>query len=248
MDMNQDTLEKMKELHLSGMYNAFKTSLDNFGGMKMTQDQFVNWLVTNEWDERVNRTVSRLIKRANFRYTASIEEINFSLDRGFDENDIQRLADLSFISEGKNIFITGSTGTGKSYISSALGFKACQKGYKVMYANTYRLLGALKEAKAKGDIIKELKKIERMDLLILDDFGMHAFDPGSRSLLIDIFEDRFDRRSTIIASQIPVSEWHSSIGDATIADAILDRIVYQAIRLELQGESLRKKKAGNQLK
>ena len=117
-----------------------------------------------------------------------------------------------------------------------------------MYANTYRLLGALKEAKAKGDIIKELKKIERMDLLILDDFGMHAFDPGSRSLLIDIFEDRFDRRSTIIASQIPVSEWHSSIGDATIADAILDRIVYQAIRLELQGESLRKKKAGNQLK
>lgn len=248
MDMNQDTLDKMKELHLSGMYNAFKSSLDNFGAMKMTPDQFVNWLITNEWDERVNRTVSRLIKRANFRYTASIEEINFSLDRGFDENDIQRLADLSFISESKNIFITGSTGTGKSYISSALGFKACQRGYKVMYANTYRLLGTLKEAKAKGDILKELKKIERMDLLILDDFGMHAFDAGSRSLLIDIFEDRFDRRSTIIASQIPVAEWHSSIGDATIADAILDRIVYQAIRLELQGESLRKKKAGNQLK
>lgn len=248
MDMNQDTLDKMKELHLSGMYNAFKTSLENFGGMKMTPDQFINWLITNEWDERVNRTVSRLIKRAGFRYNASIEEIDYSIDRGIQENDIQRLAELSFISEGKNIFITGSTGTGKSYISSALGYKACQKGYHVLYANTYRLLGSLKEAKAKGDILRELKKVEKMDLLILDDFGMHAFDAGSRSILIDIFEDRFDRHSTIIASQIPVSEWHSSIGDATIADAILDRIVYQAIRLELQGESLRRKKAANQLK
>lgn len=248
MDMNQDTLEKMKDLRLMGMYNAFKTSLESFGSMKMTPDQFINWLVTNEWDERSNRTVQRLIKSANFRYFASMEEIDYAVDRGIDQNELQRLGDLSFIAEGKNIFITGSTGTGKSYISSALGHKACQKGMRVIYSNTYRLLGQLKTSKAQGNIIKDLKRIEKADLLILDDFGMHNFDAGARSILMDIIEDRFDRKSTIIASQIPVSEWYSTIGDNTVADAILDRIVHKSIRIELYGESLRKKTSARDLK
>ena len=138
------------------------------------------------------------------------------------------------------MFITGSTGTGKSYLATSLGYEACQKGLKVLYASTNRLMGQLKIAKAKGNILQELKKIERTDLLILDDFGMQPFDAQSRMNLMDVIEDRYGKKSTIITSQIPVKDWYDVIGDKTVADAIMDRVVHQAIRIELFGESLRK--------
>ena len=141
------------------------------------------------------------------------------------------------------MFITGSAGTGKSYLATAFGFQACQKGYKVLYANTSRLMGMLKVAKAKGTILQELKKIERLDMLILDDFGIQPFDSQGRMNLMDIIEDRHGKKSTIITSQVPVKDWYDVIGEKTIADAVLDRIVHQAIRIELFGESLRKCKS-----
>lgn len=180
MEMNQDTLEKMLGMNLKGMYYAFKTSLETHRTESMTTDQFVSWLVSSEWDDRRNRAVERAIRQASFRYKATIEEIDFSVERGLDKNLTLRLADLTFVRERKDLFITGSAGTGKSYLATAFGFQACQKGYKVLYANTSRLMGMLKVAKAKGTILQELKKIERLDMLILDDFGIQPFDsPGA---------------------------------------------------------------------
>ena len=236
MEMNKETLEKMQQMRLQGMYYAFKTSLETLRMESMTIDQFVSWLVSSEWDDRRNRAVERAVKSANFRYKANVEEIDFSIERGMDRNQILRLAELGFVKEHKDLFVTGSTGTGKSYLATALGYQACQKGFKVQYVSTARLMGQLKAAKAKGT-----KKIERMDVLILDDFGIQPFDAQTRELLLDIIEDRHGKKTTIITSQIPVKDWYDIIGEKTIADAVLDRIVHQTVRVELTGDSLRKK-------
>lgn len=241
--MNQETLDKMRQMRLLGMYNAFKTSMESFKTESMTTDQFVAWLVSNEWDDRCNRMIERLIKQASFRYKASLEEVDYSLERGLERNLLERLAELSFVKESRDLFITGSSGTGKSYIATALGYRACQKGMKVLYANTARLMGQLKMAKAKGTISQELKKIERADLLVLDDFGIQPFDAGGRMNLMDIVEDRHGKKSRLITSQVPVKDWYDIIGEKTIADAVLDRIVHQAIRIELHGDSIRKLQA-----
>ena len=241
--MNQETLDKMRQMRLLGMYNAFKISMESFKTESMTTDQFVAWLVSNEWDDRCNRMIERLIKQASFRYKASLEEVDYSLERGLERNLLERLAELSFVKESRDLFITGSSGTGKSYIATALGYRACQKGMKVLYANTARLMGQLKMAKAKGTILQELKKIERADLLVLDDFGIQPFDAGGRMNLMDIVEDRNGKKSTLITSRVPVKDWYDIIGEKTIADAVLDRIVHQAIRIELHGDSIRKLQA-----
>jgi len=145
-----------------------------------------------------------------------------------------------FIKKGQDVFITGSTGTGKSYLASAIGHQACLSGFKVYYANTGKLMSILKMAKADGSHLRELSRIEKQDLLILDDFGIQAFDAGGRALLMDIVEDRHGKHSTIISSQVPVKNWYDVIGEQTVADAILDRLVHQSVRIELKGESLRK--------
>jgi len=240
--MNTETLEKMRTLRLFGMYDAFKTNLESSVKETLTPDQFVSLLVASEWDDRKNRAVERAVRIASFRYKASVEQIDYSIERGLDRNQMHRLAALDFIKERKDLFITGSTGTGKSYLATALGYQACQEGYRVMYVNTAKLMGHLKLAKAKGTIIAELKRIERTDLLILDDFGIQPFDSQSRVAMLDIIEDRHQKKSTIITSQIPVKEWYDIIGEKTIADAILDRIVHHSLRVELHGESLRRNK------
>ena len=241
--MNKETLDKMRQLRLYGMYDAFKTNLESSIRETLTQDQLIAMLVNSEWDDRRNRTVERALRLANFRYKASLEQLDYTVERGLDKNQVHRLAGLEFIKEHKDLFITGSIGTGKSYLATALGYQACQMGYRVLYTSTSKLMGALKLAKAKGTILSELKKLERMELLILDDFGLQPFDSQGRSSLLDIIEDRHDKKSTIITSQIPVKEWHDVIGEKTIADAVLDRIVHQSLRVELHGESLRRRKA-----
>jgi len=177
---------------------------------------------------------------AKFRYGASIEELNFTPGRGLDKTQILRLADGSYIKQKENILVTGSTGVGKSYLASALGQKACQLGYKVLYFNTQKLFPKLKMMKADGSYVKEISKIEKYDLLILDDFGLQPFDNTARMILLEMIEDRHARKSTIISSQLPVAQWYEVIGDSTVADAILDRMVHTAHRIELKGESLRK--------
>ena len=239
--MNNETLDKMRQLRLYGIYDAFKTSLEASVKETLTADQFVALLVASEWDDRRSRSVERAVRLAGFRYKAALEQIDYSIERGLDRNQVHRLAALDFVRERRDLFITGSTGTGKSYLATALGYQACQNGYRVMYVNTAKLMGQLKLAKAKGTILAELKRIERIDMLILDDFGLQPFDPQSRIALLDIIEDRHHKRSTVVTSQIPVKEWYDVIGEKTIADAVLDRIVHHSLRVELHGESLRKR-------
>lgn len=213
----------------------------------MTPDGFLSWLLAREWDYRANAAIERLIKGAAFRYKACLEEIDYGVSRGLDRNQMERLASLDFISAGQNLFITGPSGTGKSFIATALGYQACKANIRTLYSNASKLMGVLKVAKAKGTVEAELRKIERCQLLILDDLFLVPLDAKERPLLLDIIEDRHGRKSTVITSQLPVSNWYDAVGDPTVADALLDRIVHTAHRIELAGESMRKIK-GSKIK
>lgn len=230
-------------MRMYGMHDAFKTSLENTLKEQMTQDQFIFHLVGSEFDNRRNRAIERAVRAAQFRYNATLDDIDYTYERGLDRNQVDRLAAMEFVRDHKDLFITGSTGTGKSYLATALGYKACQESFRVLYANTGKLMSQLKISKAKSTILTDLKRIERVDLLILDDFCMQPLDAQSRGLLMDIIEDRHQRKSTMITSQIPVKDWYDVIGEKTIADAVLDRIVHHSLRVELFGESIRKRKS-----
>lgn len=243
--MNTATLDKMRKMKLFGMYRAFKISLESGKAETYTPDEIIAHLIDTEWDDRQNRGVEQKIKNARFRYKALLEDLHYSSDRNIDKNQIMRFTDCTFINKCENILITGSTGIGKSYIASALGHHACSMGYKVVYYNVPKLLSKLKMGKADGSYTKEVARIERQHLLILDDFGLQPFDTQSRAALMELIEDRHGKGALIITSQLPVSKWHEVIGEQTIADAILDRIIHGAHRLELKGESLRKKRLGN---
>ena len=244
--MIEQTLEKMRKMKLYGMLRSFKNATQTQSMADLTADELIHLLVENEWDERQNRSMERSLRNARFRYKATVEGLDFHPERMLDKNQLLRLADGGYIKKGENILLTGSTGTGKSYLACALGNQACAQGHKVLYSNTNRLLTQLKMAKADGSSIKEMIKLEKQDVLILDDFGIQPLDLQGRMLLMEIIEDRHGKKSTIITSQLPITAWYEVIGDQTLADAILDRIVHDAHRLELQGESLRKKRKINQ--
>jgi len=248
--MNEQTVTKMKGMKFYGMLRAFQTSLESGKINDLTSDEMISHLIDEEWDDRCNRKIERSMKNARFRYKASVEQMDFDTSRNMDKNQVMRLAECDFIDKKENLLITGSTGIGKSYLASALGQQACSLGYRVMYASTTKLFAKLKMAKADGSSIAEVARIERQQLLILDDFGIQPLDAQSRAILMEIIEDRHGKGSTIITSQVPVVKWHEVIGEQTIADAILDRLIHNAHRLELTGESLRKKlrnKSGEQL-
>ena len=238
--MQQQLLEKMTQMRLLGMRRAFEQSLEA-GTTTYTPDELIRYLIDAEWDDRHNRKINRLTRAARFRYTAHLEELLFEPGRKLDRNLVQRLAQGNYIAKGENLLITGSTGVGKSYLVSALGHQACQQGYKVFYANLNRLFTQLKVAKADGSYLQKLARIEKQDLLILDDFGLKPLDHRKSHFLMDLLEDRHAKRSTMIAAQIPVQNWHQLIPESTLADAILDRLLQHAHRIELQGASMRKR-------
>jgi len=240
--MNATTVEKMRKMKFYGMTRAFKTSLETGVNEKYTADEMIAHLIEAEWDERQNRSIEQKVKNARFRYRAAIEDLVYHTDRNIDKNQIMRFTDCNFITKNENILITGSTGIGKSYIASALGYHVCSQGYRVAYYNVPKLFSKLKMAKADGSYVREIAKIERQHLLILDDFGIAPLDAQSRSALMEIIEDRHGKGSLIITSQVPVMKWYEVIGEKTVADAILDRIIHESHRLELAGESLRKKR------
>ena len=243
--MNATTLEKMRKMKLMGMYRTFKTNLESEQGQTYTPDEIIAYLVDAEWDDRQNRNIEHKIKNARFRYKAALEDLYYNTDRNIDKNQVMRFADCDFIDKAETILITGSTGIGKSFIASALGYHACGMGYRVVYHNVPKLFSKLKMSKADGSYLNEIAKIERQHLLILDDFGIQPCDVQSRMALMEIIEDRHGKGALIVTSQIPVNKWYDIIGEQTIADAILDRIFHNAHRLELKGESLRKKRTGD---
>jgi DNA replication protein DnaC len=240
--MNNQTIEKMKQLKLHGMLRTFAASLETPERENLSPDEFIAQLIESEWDDRNQRKLDRSVKTAHFRYKASIEQLSFDTDRNLEKNQIMRLADCDYIKRKEPVLITGSTGIGKSHLASALGHHACEQGFKVLYQQSTKLFARLKLAKADGSYLKEIAKIERMDLLILDDFLIQPLDTNSRTAMLEIIEDRHGKASTIITSQFPVNNWHEIIGEQTVADAILDRIVHDAHRIEMKGESLRKKR------
>lgn len=237
---NNQTIEKLKQMRLVAMAEMHLQHVKNNQFNKVTPDEYLALLTDHEWEDRQGKKTSRLLAQASFRQKATIADISYSENRNLDKNMFNRLSMLDFMKKNENIIITGASGVGKSYLAQALGNQACMMGYKTLYYNTARLLARLKLSKVDGTYIKELTKLAKADLLIVDDFGLQAFDNHAREALMDIIDDRFNKTSTIVSSQIPVSVWYDIIGEGTIADAILDRLVNSSHRIDLKGESLRK--------
>lgn len=241
--MNDVTLERMKRMQFYGMHHAFNTALQSGRTDSYTPDELVSYLIDHEYDDRQNRKINRHITNARFRYRANLEEITYPEDRNLSRAQLLRLAEGQYIRQGEYVLITGSTGTGKSYIATALGYQACSQGIKVIYYNTAKMIAKLKMAKADASYLKEMLRLDRQQLLILDDFGLQPMDKEARLILMDLMEDRHQQGAMIITSQLPVASWYEVIGEKTVADAILDRLVHNAHRIELQGESMRRKRS-----
>ena len=222
------------------MHGAFKTAIETGKTDGYTIDQFISMMTDAEWDDRNNRKIERAIKIARFHYKSTIENVIYDQQRNLDRTKLLRLAECDFVSKTENILITGSTGVGKSYIATALGYQACIEGYRVMYFNTTKLFSKLKLAKADGSYLKELAKLARQQLIILDDFGLQTLSEKQRVDFFELLEERHGRKTTIYISQIPVHEWFDIIGDNTIADAIVDRVIHQSIKINMDGDSMRK--------
>ena len=247
MNNNQATINKLEDMRLRGMARAFRATMEAGVKHSFTPDEFLSHLVDTEWEDRRNRKIQRLIKEARFRSSASFEEIDFGLDRNLDKNMLLRLSDSNWIERHQMVLITGPTGVGKSFIAQALGHQGCLYGYKTGYYPCSKLFKVLKLARSDGSYLRELARIQRQDLFVLDDLGLEPFDAPSRLSLLELLEDRIRRKSSIIVSQIPINRWHEIIGDPTIADAICDRVVHSAHRIALKGESVRKLYARRQI-
>ena len=232
---------QLTQLRLHGMKINWNALQETKRLGELTLVEGLEILLQAEIQDRNNRKFDRLRISAKFRYQASIEELKYDATRGLDKGLVSTLVTGDYINKGESILITGATGCGKSFITSALGHHACAQGFKVAYFNVQKLLQKTKMARIEGTIHQFLQKLSKTDLLILDDFGMTNLEKNHQLDLMEIIEDRHAKSATIIASQLPVASWFDVIGEATIADAILDRLVHTSYRIELKGESLRKK-------
>ena len=236
----QNTLDTMRQLRLTGMADRYEVIIGLPAHQQPEQTVVLAQLIEAENLYRNHRRTQMAIKNAHFRYQVNFNDILCSNERNLTKETLTALADCSFIDRGENLIITGATGCGKSFLASAIGQQACVLGKKVLYFSLPKLLSKLKSDKFDGAFRKEIERIENKHLLILDDWGINPLDTHSRIALLQIIEDRHNKYATIITSQLPISAWHQYINENTVADAILDRIIHQAHRIELQGESMRK--------
>ena len=232
---------QLTTLRLHGMSQSWTALLETRKHHELSLSEGLELLLQAETQDRENRRFERLRKNARFRYQASVEELYSDAARGLDKEMIFSLATGDYITKGVSVLITGASGCGKSFLASALGHQACSQGYKVAYFNVQKLLLRTKMSRIEGTIINFFEKLSKNNLLILDDFGLTHLEQQQRMDLMEMIEDRHGLCSTIIASQLPVANWYDVIGEETIADAILDRLVQSSYRIELKGESLRKK-------
>jgi len=239
----QETLFQLKELKLNGMAAAYDAILSLSVQNKPSLDMAVAQMVEAEIQNRKERRMRALLRTSRLRYDSVLEDVICSAERNFTKDNLASLADCSFIRRHENLLIQGKCGCGKSFLACALGRQACLLGYKTQYYNMNTFVERISLSKLDGSFLKLLKALEKSDLLILDDFGLQQMDSDTRLALLQILEDRYERRSLIIVSQLPVNQWYEYLGDATIADAIMDRLVANnAGIVELKGESLRQKK------
>jgi len=239
--MNRETtIEKMKGMRLYGMSEIYHRSMKENLFTDYTSDELIGLLIDTEWETRQNNRIKTLTKATKFRLSISSLDIDYTSKRNLDKNMFERLLSLLFIEQKENVIITGSTGVGKSFLAHAIGYTACQNKFRTSYFNASQMMDKLKLAKLDGTYPNIIKRIHKSDLLIVDDFGLQALDTHARQVLMEIVENRHQKSSIIITSQIPVAEWHQLIGEPTIADAILDRLVHSSHRIDLEGNSLRK--------
>lgn len=233
---------KLKQLRLKGMLRSWEAMSETRRIHELAFSDGLEMLLQAEEDERSNNRFDRLLKNARFRYQSSLEELNYDSSRGLDKSMVTELATCQYIAKGESLVITGATGCGKSFLASALGHQACSHGFSVMYFNSQKFMMRIKMSRVEGSILKFFDKIAKTSLFILDDFGLTNMEQQQQFDLMEIIEDRHGKKSTIIASQIPIASWYDIISEATIADAILDRLVHTSYRIELKGESLRRKR------
>jgi len=238
--MLQPTLDKLCQMRLFGMAQALEELMTKPQAASLTFDEQLAIMVDRETDLRANKQLKRLLENAKLKQQACIEDIDFRQPRGLDRSAFFALAECRWIKEHRNLLITGPTGVGKTFVACALANKACRLGYSAWYWRTSRLLQAIATARADGSYNTLVKKIQKTDVLLLDDWGISPLKVEEARDLLDIIEDRNQARSTLITSQLPISQWHSILADLTLADAILDRLVHNAYKIELKGESMRK--------
>lgn len=239
--LNNPTFEKLKQLRFTGMLAALKEQAQNPEMEALSFEERLGLMVDRELDERATRRLKSRLKQAKLRQEASIEDVDFRAPRGLDKALIATLAGCAWITRQLNVIITGPTGVGKSYLATALAHKACLEGYKALYQKLSRMLDELRIARAGGTYGKRLVQLSKIDVVVLDDWGLATLTPESQRDLLEVLDDRHGKKSTIVTSQLPVDQWHESMPDPTIADAILDRLVHNAYRIELRGESMRKR-------
>jgi len=233
-------LEQLQGLRLTGMYKALNEQLTTSDITALAFEERLGLLLDRERTERDNRRLKTRLKQAKLRQQAALEDIDYRHQRGLDKALLLRLASCQWLAEHLNVLLTGPTGVGKTYIACALANKACREGYSARYLRLPRLLQELTIARADGRYTKLLGELARTDLLILDDWGLAPLNDEQRRDLLEILDDRFNLRSTLITSQLPLAHWHDYLGDPTLADAILDRLVHRAFKLNLTGDSMRK--------
>ena len=241
--LSHPTFDQLHQLGLAGMANAFAEIEASADAAQLTHAEWLGLLLDREVSQRRDKRLAARLRYARLRHHAAIEDVDYRAPRGLDRVLFKKLAEGGWIDAHDNLILCGPTGIGKSWLAAALGHKACRDNRSVLYQRIPKLFADLALARGDGRYARLLRALAGVQLLILDDWGLQPLDTGSRHDLLEILEERYGRRSTIVTSQIPVDKWHALIGDPTYADAILDRLVHNAHRIDLAGDSLRRKRA-----
>ena len=238
--LTHHTVEKLREMRLGAMASAVETQLADPQYHELSFEERFGLLVDREWTARRDRKLSRFLKEARLRLPGTPEDIDYRAPRGIDKSLLRSLLGGGWLQDRRNILITGPTGVGKTFIACAFGNAACRQGFRVRYYRVPRLLGDLELARADGSLPKFLSRLAQLELLILDDWGLAPLNGSEARALLEVIDDRSGTGATLVSSQLPIESWHSALADPTVADAILDRLVHNAYRLALTGESMRK--------
>jgi DNA replication protein DnaC len=237
-------MDKLKAMKLWGMAKALEEQTASSDTNSLSFDERLGLMVDREMDERQNRRLSARLRKAKLRLPACMEDIDYRHKRGLDKSMMMSLASCSFIQKHLNVIITGPTGVGKTYLACALTHKACLEGYTALYRRLPRLLSEIAIARGDGRYPLVMAAYAKADMLVIDDWGLDRLEKTERLDILELIEDRYGLKSTLIAAQVPVGNWHAIIGDPTLADAILDRLVHNSYKIELDGSSMRKKYGG----
>jgi DNA replication protein DnaC len=237
--LNQATIDKMQAMKMSAMAEAFHRQIESGQWTDLSFEERLGMLVDTEWTSREQKKLDRRLKTARLRYPASLEDVDYTANRGLDRQVVLALESCGWIKDHHNLILSGTTGTGKSYLACAFAERACRTGFSAAYFRTPRLLQELHVARGDGSYHRLMARLARIDLLALDDWLINPLKDQERRDLLEVIEDRYEKGSTLVTTQLPVKAWHEAIGDPTLADAICDRLIHRAHRIDLKGPSMR---------